>query len=93
MQLVLAAEIDPTTIALDSDGSSNDIGKRTLWRRHRSLEKAGWVEEEVEATGTGSGYGTASTKGKEESGETVQEEDTPAAPSNRGPARGRRCQK
>jgi hypothetical protein len=43
--------------------------------------------------GTGSGHGAAGTKGREESGVTVREGDTTAAPSNRGPARGRRCQK
>jgi hypothetical protein len=41
------------------------------------------------ATGDESGHGTASTKDKEETGENVQEGDTPAAPSNRGPAKGR----
>jgi hypothetical protein len=71
MQLLLAAEIDPTMIASDSDGFSNLIGKRALRRRCRSLEKEGRVEEKVEATGTGSGHGAASAKGKEESGETV----------------------
>jgi hypothetical protein len=84
MQLVLASsKTDPTTIALD--GFSDLIGKRALWRRRRSLEKEEWVEDKVEATATGTGgrHGAASAKSKEESGETVQEGDTPS-PSDRG---------
>jgi hypothetical protein len=94
MQLLLATEIDPTMIASDSDSFSNLIGKGALWRRCRSLEKEGWVEEKVEATDTGSGHDAASAKGKEESGETVQEGDSQApSPPNRGPTMGRRHQK
>jgi hypothetical protein len=93
MQLVLAAKADPA-LAMPSDGFADLIGKRALQRRRRSLEKDR-VEEQVEdkATDTGSRHGTATTKGKEESGKTVQEGDTPTAPPNRGPARGWRCQK
>jgi hypothetical protein len=53
------------------------------------------VEDKVEAiaTGTGGGHVAASTKSKEESGETVQEGDTPSPP-DRGPkSRGWRYQK
>jgi hypothetical protein len=80
MQLVVAAEADTATA---SDGFSDLIGKRALHRRRRSLEKSRMEEEmEEKARGAGSGRGAASM---EETGETVQERDTPAAPP-RGPA-------
>lgn len=92
MQLLLAANADSATVT--SDGFSTLIGKRALCRRRKSLEK-GRVEEEVntKATGAGSRHGMASTV---QTGETVQDGDTPAAPPNRGPTAqgwGRRHQK
>jgi hypothetical protein len=65
MQLVLASsETNPAMIA--SDGFSDLIGKRALWRRCRSLEKKEWVEDKVEATATGTGgrHGTASARAR-----------------------------
>jgi hypothetical protein len=74
MQLIVAteAEADTASVTSESDGFSDLIGKPALRRRRRSLKKK--VEEAAEnlkAIGTGSGHGATSTKGKEESGETV----------------------
>jgi hypothetical protein len=90
MQLVVTAEAD-TAQALD--GFSDLIGKRALRRRRKSLEKKAEEEVDDKATGVGSRRDAANTV--EETGETAQEGDTPAAPP-RGPAvqgRGRRHQK
>jgi hypothetical protein len=75
MQLVVTAEAD-TAQALD--GFSDLIGKRALRRRRKSLEKKAEEEVDDKATGVGSGRDAANTV--EETGETAQEGDTPAAP-------------